>query len=47
MVLAAAIGGRADWVVSPDRHSIDLAEVEGVRILRPGDFLVELRTRGG
>jgi len=47
MVLAAAIGGRADWVVSLDRHLIDLAEVERVRILRPGDFLVELRTRGG
>jgi len=47
MVLAAAIGGRADWVVSLDRHLIDLAEVEGVRILRPGDFLVELRKRAG
>jgi putative PIN family toxin of toxin-antitoxin system len=47
MVLAAAIGGRADWVVSLDRHLIDLAEVDGVRILRPGDFLVELRTRAG
>jgi putative PIN family toxin of toxin-antitoxin system len=47
MVLAAAIGGRADWVVSLDRHLIDLAEVDGVRILRPGDFLVELRTRTG
>jgi putative PIN family toxin of toxin-antitoxin system len=47
MVLAAAIGGRADWVVSLDRHLIDLAEVEGVRILRPGDFLVELRRRSG
>ena len=47
MVLAAAIGGRADWVVSLDRHLIDLGKVEGVRILRPGDFLVELRRRGG
>jgi putative PIN family toxin of toxin-antitoxin system len=47
MVLAAAIGGRADWVVSLDRHLIDLAEVEGVRILRPGDFLVELRRVDG
>ena len=47
MVLAAAVGGRADWVVSLDRHLIDLAEVGGVRILRPGDFLVELRGRTG
>ena len=47
MVLAAAIGGRADWVVSLDRRLIDLAKVEGVRILRPGEFLVELRRRAG
>ena len=47
MVLAAAIGGRADWVVSLDRHLIDLAEVERVRILRPGDFLVKLRRLDG
>jgi uncharacterized protein len=47
MVLAAAIGGRADWVVSLDRHLFDLAEVGGVRIVRPGDFLVELRGRTG
>lgn len=47
MVLAAAMGGRAEWVVSLDRHLLDLAQVEGFRILRPGDFLVELRTRGG
>jgi putative PIN family toxin of toxin-antitoxin system len=47
MVLAAAIGGRAEWIVSLDRHLINLAEVEGDRILRPGDFLVELRKRVG
>jgi putative PIN family toxin of toxin-antitoxin system len=47
MVLAAAIGGRADWVVSLDRHLIHLAAVGRVRILRPGDFLVELRRRTG
>lgn len=47
MVLAAAIGGRADWVVSLDRHLLDLADAAGVQIVRPGDFLVELRRRGG
>jgi predicted nucleic acid-binding protein len=47
LVLAAAIGGRADWIVSLDRHLVDLAKVEGVRILRPGDFLVQLRQRTG
>jgi hypothetical protein len=45
MVLAAAIGGRADWAVSLDRHLIDLAGVEGGRVFSPGDFLVELRSR--
>lgn len=47
MVLAAAIGARAEWVVSLDRHLLDLAKVGGVRILRPGDFLVELRRLDG
>ncbi len=47
MVLATAIGGRSDWVVSLDRDLIDLTKVEGVRILRPGDFLVELRRLDG
>ena len=47
MVLAAAIGRRAEWVVSLDRHLLDLAEVAGVRLLRPCDFLVELRRLDG
>jgi putative PIN family toxin of toxin-antitoxin system len=47
LVLAAAIGGRAEWVVSLDRDLIDLVEVGGIRILRPGDFLVELRRLDG
>jgi putative PIN family toxin of toxin-antitoxin system len=42
-VLAAAIGGRAGWVVSLDRHLVDLGGIGGIRILRPGDFLGELR----
>lgn len=46
-VLAVAIGGRANWVVSLDRHLVDLGKVGRVRIVRPGDFLGELRKRGG
>lgn len=43
-VVAAALGGGAEVVVSLDRHLLDLGEdVPGVRVLRPGDFLVELR----
>jgi uncharacterized protein len=47
MVMAAAFGGRADCVVSLDRHLLDLGEVRGVRVLRPGDFLRELRAGRG
>ncbi len=47
MVMAAAFGGRADIVVSLDRHLLDLGEVRGVRVLRPGDFLRELRAGRG
>ena len=47
MVMAAAFGGRAKFVVSLDRHLLDLDEVRGVRLIRPGDFLVELRRRRG
>lgn len=43
MVMAAAFGGRADFVVSLDRHLLGPGEVRGVRVPRPGDFLRELR----
>lgn len=36
--LEAAVAGKADYIVSSDRHLLDLKEVEGVRILKPGDF---------
>ncbi|MGB8930583.1 MAG: PIN domain-containing protein [Anaeromyxobacteraceae bacterium] len=42
--VAAAIGGRAGYVVSFDRrHLVALEMHEGVRFLTPGDFLVVLR----
>jgi predicted nucleic acid-binding protein len=42
-VAAAALAGRADFLVTLDRHLLDLAGLPGVVILRPGDFLRELR----
>lgn len=45
-VVAAALAGRADFLVTLDRHLLDLGGQPGVVILRPGDFLRELR-RGG
>lgn len=37
--LEAAMEGRAEYVVSGDRHLLELEEYEGVRILRPAEFL--------
>jgi len=45
-VLAAAFAGRADFVLTLDRHLLDIAGLPGVLVMRPGDFLRELRTRG-
>jgi predicted nucleic acid-binding protein len=47
MVMAAAFGGRAGFVVGLDRYLLDLGEVRRVRVLRPGDFLPELRAERG
>jgi len=45
MVAAAALAGRADFLVTLDRHLLDLTGPLGVVILRPGDFLRELRAQ--
>jgi putative PIN family toxin of toxin-antitoxin system len=45
-VVAAALAGRAAFIVTLDRHLLDLGWFQDVVILRPGDFLTELRTRG-
>lgn len=42
-VVAAALAGRAAYVVSLDRHLLELGGLAGVVVLRPGDFLRELR----
>jgi uncharacterized protein len=45
MVVAAALAGRADFLVTLDRHLLDLAGLPGVLVVRPGDFLRELRAQ--
>ncbi len=48
MVVAAAIAGEAEFLVTLDRHLLDLGGVGGVpgsKVVRPGDFLVELGRR--
>jgi putative PIN family toxin of toxin-antitoxin system len=43
--VAAAIGGRAGYVVTLDRrHMLALGAYEGVRFVTPGDFLAVLRS---
>lgn len=44
-VVAAALAGRADFLVSLDRHLLDLAGPPGILVVRPGDFLSELRAK--
>ena len=44
-VVAAAFAGRAAFVVTLDRHLLELGGLVGVLVLRPGDFLRELRTQ--
>jgi predicted nucleic acid-binding protein len=42
--VAAALGGRAGWVVTLDRrHMLALGAYESVRFVTPGDFLAVLR----
>ena len=33
LILATAIGGRADYIVSGDRHMLDLGEFSGIKIV--------------
>ena len=40
--LAAAIEGRADLIVSGDRHLLDLGVVDGIEIVSPREFLDRL-----
>lgn len=44
-VVAAALAGRADFLVTLDRHLLDLAGLQGVFVLRPGDFLRKLQAQ--
>ena len=40
--LAAAVNGNADYLVSGDRHLLDIREYEGIRIVTPRRFLTIL-----
>lgn len=38
-IIACALEGRADLIVSGDRHLLSLGQYEGTPIIRPADFL--------
>lgn len=42
MVLACAVEGRADLIVSGDRHLLDLVEYKGIPIVTAREFLEQL-----
>ncbi len=42
-VLEAAIEGNAEFIVTGDRHLLELREYEGTRIVSPVEFLAELQ----
>lgn len=44
--LACALDGRADWIVTGDRHLLALKEFNGIRIGPPSEFLKVLRSGG-
>jgi len=41
-VLEAAVHGRADYIVTGDRHLLDLGQLEGTEIVTPAQFLAIL-----
>lgn len=40
--LQAAVGGRADILVTSDRHLLDIGEIEDMRIVRPNEAVAML-----
>lgn len=42
MVLECALVGKADFIVSGDKHLLDMERYEGIHILRAGIFLNEV-----
>jgi uncharacterized protein len=42
MVLACALDGNADYIVSGDSHLTDLREYRGIQIVRPAAFVALL-----
>ncbi len=39
IILECAVAGNADYIVSGDKHLLDLKEFSGIKILKPAEFL--------
>lgn len=39
IILEAALDGRADYIISYDRHILNMIEFRGIKILNPREFL--------
>ncbi|MFH1448410.1 MAG: putative toxin-antitoxin system toxin component, PIN family, partial [Candidatus Micrarchaeota archaeon] len=37
--LEAALAGKADYIISSDRHLLELEEFRGIRIVKPSEFI--------
>ncbi len=44
-VLECALAGSADYIVTGDRHLLDIREFKGVRIVPPAEFLAIVRSK--
>ncbi len=42
----AAIAGQAQYIISSDRHLLEHDGYHGIRVMRPGRFLREIRKKG-
>ena len=46
-ILECAVKAKADFIVSGDRHLLDLKKYEGIRVVTPAQFLKILEKTGG
>jgi putative PIN family toxin of toxin-antitoxin system len=42
--IETALNGKADYIISQDRHLLDIKEFEGIKVVTPEEFLRFLKT---
>lgn len=43
IILEAALDGKADYIVTYDKHILNMIEFRGTKIVTPGEFLIGLK----